>query len=466
MLTACTAPDALPATAQLQAPESATTVLSEADPVGLAVGTSAALFTSAPVAAVALESAPDTTSAEQQRLPLLLLGPDVEQEHAVVAELDRLGAQTVLATDGAAAKRASAWDGVDVVEDPADLPDRADPAPPPDLTVLATDGDSAAAATARAAGLAVTVVPDGDPRAVDELRGADRPERVLALGPEFGDPQRLDGHLATAAAGTELPGGGQLLFPGRYMIALYGHPGVAALGVLGEQPVDAAIQRAQAVAQEYEAHVDEPVVPAFEIISTVADTTPGPDGAYSSAADPEFLRPWVDAAADAGVYVVLDLQPGRTDFLSQAMLYEELLAEPHVGLALDPEWRLEPDQLPLRQIGSVGMDEVNAVSTWLADLTRDNALPQKLLLLHQFRIDMLPDRERLDTSRDELSYMIHADGFGDPEQKLETWTTLRADAPDDVVWGWKNFYDEDSPTFTPEQTMGVQPEPPVFVSYQ
>ena len=42
------------------------------------------------------------------------------------------------------------------------------------------------------------------------------------------------------------------------------------------------------------------------------------------------------------MYVVLDLQPGYTDFLAQAQRYEEFLAQPHVGLALDPEWRLAP----------------------------------------------------------------------------------------------------------------------------
>jgi len=36
------------------------------------------------------------------------------------------------------------------------------------------------------------------------------------------------------------------------------------------------------------------------------------------------------------------------------------------------------------QIGSVGVDEVNRAVTWLADLTRDKALPQKLLMLHRF----------------------------------------------------------------------------------
>ncbi len=34
------------------------------------------------------------------------------------------------------------------------------------------------------------------------------------------------------------------------------------------------------------------------------------------------------------------------------------------------------------------------------------------MILHQFRVDTVPERERLDTSRDELALMVHADGQG------------------------------------------------------
>ena len=115
------------------------------------------------------------------------------------------------------------------------------------------------------------------------------------------------------------------------------------------------------------------VVPAFEIIATVASSSAGPDGNYSAEADPEVLRPWVEAAGEAGLYVILDLQPGRTDFVTQAERYRSLLELPHVGLALDPEWRLGPGEVHLTQVGSVDVDEVNRVVTWLADLTRENA---------------------------------------------------------------------------------------------
>jgi hypothetical protein len=171
------------------------------------------------------------------------------------------------------------------------------------------------------------------------------------------------------------------------------------------------------------------------------------------------------AAAKAGVYVVLDLQPGRSDFLTQAKRYESLLAFPNVGLALDPEWRLKPDEFHLNQIGSVSAREVNGVTAWLADLTASRGLPQKLLLLHQFRQAMITDRDRIDASRKEVSVVIQMDGFGAPSTKLTTWRVIRAEAPKGVRFGWKNFYDEDRPTFTPRRTVDVRPSP-VFVSYQ
>jgi len=165
------------------------------------------------------------------------------------------------------------------------------------------------------------------------------------------------------------------------------------------------------------------------------------------------------------MYVMLDLQPGRTDFLTQAKLYEELLIQPHVGLALDPEWRLKPGQRHLVQIGSVTADEVNKTAAWLAELTRAHKLPQKVLMLHQFRLDMITDRARVETDHDELRVVIHADGFGTPPLKFNTWRAMHVNPPPNVWWGWKNFYDEDSPTFTPGQTVAVSPSP-VFISYQ
>ncbi|WP_418605889.1 hypothetical protein [Georgenia sp. SUBG003] len=300
---------------------------------------------------------------------------------------------------------------------------------------------------------------------------ATEPPSEAPREPGDGDARRgphadtLTWRTATAATGTELPGGGQLVLPGKTYVALYGTPGSGALGVLGEQDVPATVARAAEHAEPYRALTDTQVVPALEIIATVASSGPGEDGDYSAERSVDQLRPLVEAAHEHGQYVVLDLQPGRTDFVTQARRYEELLKLPNVGLALDPEWRLRPDQVHLRQIGQVDVAEVNQVVTWLADLTRANNLPQKVLVLHQFQVRMIPGVNDVDQFRSELAVVIHADGQGAQGDKQTTWRTLHANAPAVAHWGWKNFYDEDVPMLTPEQTMQVEPRP-AFVSYQ
>ena len=163
--------------------------------------------------------------------------------------------------------------------------------------------------------------------------------------------------------------------------------------------------------------------------------------------------------------MTLDLQPGRMDFLTQAERYRDLLRRPHVGLALDPEWRLKPNQKHLTQIGSVEPAEVTRTADWLAALVRDENLPQKVFVLHQFDAAMLGDRSRIDTSHPELATVIHADGHGTPSIKMKSWRRIVDGLPPNVRLGWKNFYTEDAPMFSPRRTLGVDPEP-WFVSYQ
>ncbi|MCF6734520.1 hypothetical protein [Blastococcus sp. KM273129] len=512
------------------APEERLTVVADEDPVGTAVSTSRALFGSSDVAVLADEGdragmLMGASAAVAMGVPLLVT-TGAETPEPVTGELDRLGTGAVLAVGDAAltgsdvdvvavaadAGAVAAATGLDLAdgepvpadgdaaavaaldpEEPAalraeggsgaaadpteegaggELPATTRPEPLEDTVVLASGepGSLAGIATARAAGARVLLTGGTtDPRTsadVVSALGEEDPGSVVALGAGFAAEDGLDWKVETAATGVQLPGGGQTLFPGKLLVALYGHPGTAALGLMGEQPVEAAVERARAHAAPYEPLVEETVVPAFEIIATIASASAGPDGDYSAEADPEFLRPWVEAAGEAGMYVVLDLQPGRTDFVTQAELYRSLLELPHVGLALDPEWRLEPDQVHLRQIGSVDVEEVNRVVTWLADLTRENQLPQKLLVLHQFRLDMIPGRDRVDLGRDELAVMVHADGQGGQGAKQGTWNALRQGAPEGLWWGWKNFYDEDIPMLTPDQTISdVEPDPQL-ISYQ
>ncbi|MCZ4653007.1 hypothetical protein O4157_16465 [Gordonia amicalis] len=396
-----------------------------------------------------------------KHVPVLTVTPQTAD--SVDDELGRLGVQRVV--------RLGEVEGLEGRRPAIDLGDLRGNRPrdgDEPIVLVSRDTPIDATLTARSAARVVEVPfpdPRANTRAVAALTGASSQTAIRAVGAGFGDDDDFAARVDQARRTPELPGGGQVVFPGRRMVALYGSPDAPALGPLGRQGIEASIERVRRLAADYQRVSAEPVVPAFEIIATVASSEPGEGSNYTSMIDPATLRPWVEAAGRAGVYVTLDLQPGRMDFLTQAQKYAELLALPHVGLALDPEWRLKPDQVHLTQIGSVEAAEVNRISAWLAGMVRERGLPQKLFVLHQFDAGMLGQRKNIVADRPELQVVLHADGHGTPPVKMETWRRLLGDLPAGVWMGWKNFYTEDKPTFSPATTMAVAPTP-WFVSYQ
>lgn len=473
-------------------PAQATTVLASPDPAALSVAASRLFLTHARSVVLTTDDDPAQLAraadlARARSAPLLLVGAQT------AAEVARLSSTEVLTVGPAAQQWATTTWAPEQLRILAD--DGTTPPPPQSAAVGAaeanaattvlttgTPGDVAAATTATVAGARVLTVPsagptpsrtldpagpEADPRADGDVVTAlaeHSPAHVVAFGDAFGTPAVLGERVSGSTSGVQVPGGGQLPLSGRRMVALYGSPATTRLGVLGEQTPAASVARARKLAEGYDGLDGVPAVPAFEIIATVASGSPGPDGDYSNESSVEDLLPWVEAAEAAGVYVVLDLQSGRSDFLSQARGYEQLLRRPGVGLALDPEWRLRPDQAPLQQVGSVDVAEVNEVGDWLAGLVRADHLPQKVFLLHQFRTAMITGRDRLG-GHDELVTVVQADGQGSQGAKLSTYAALTASSVGVDAWGWKNFYDEDLPMATPLQTVAVDPAPS-FVSYQ
>ncbi len=427
------------------------------------------LFASAPVAVLTSSDLGALTQAASSAVRLgapVLISDDAAAAAAVTDEVRRLGCRHVVVVGSA-----TTVPGVDSVSDASQLPIMR-PTPLKGTAVLAPvsnePGVVAATATARAAAADVVVIhgddPRADPAAVEALSETPH-EHVVAVGAGFGSAQQLSARVAVASTGVQLPGGGQRIFPGRRFVALYGHPGTASLGVLGAQDLDASINRARQMAAQYDALSDVPVIPTFEIIATVAQGAAGRDGNYSGESSVDSLRPWVEKATAAGFYVVLDLQPGRADLLSQAKLYTSLLEQPNVGLAVDPEWALGPTQLPLKQIGSIDSSSLNEVGAWLDQLTSSKHLPQKLFVLHQFRLSMIGNEAKLRTDYDNLAVLIHMDGQGTQPNKAATWHSVVASAPKGVPFGWKNFTKEDHPMLSPEQTMARTPQP-MMISYQ
>jgi hypothetical protein len=452
-------------------------------PSAMAAGVAHRLFASSPVVVVADGSGSPAALAEaasyagRKSAPMLLTSagqqPGQLLSGATVAEIRALHPEDVLVVGVSARVLRAQLVRPNVVTGMSGLPAVRRPAPLQRVALLVPGGPRsagtvAAIATAGSAGVQVVPVRDADPQADSvsiEALARSKPDQVLAIGAAFGTASSLAARVAVAETGVQLPGGGQILFPGHRLVCLYGEPGTPALGALGEQGLEASIARIRGLAAMYRPLSRVPVVPAFEILATVAQGSAGPNGLYSYENSVASLRPWVQAANKAGLYVLLDLQPGRANLLVQAKLYRSLLRLPDVGLALDPEWKLQPGQVPLQQIGSVNVTEINSVIRWLAALTARYHLPQKLLVLHQFRLSMIQGESRLDTHNSDLAIVIHMDGQGTPSDKQQTWDAIVGAAPRGVFFGWKNFFVKDHPMLDPQQTMRHWPQP-VMISYE
>jgi predicted small lipoprotein YifL len=258
----------------------------------------------------------------------------------------------------------------------------------------------------------------------------------------------------------QLPQGGTKLFPDYRVVAYYGTAGNAALGVLGEGSPDKVLPRLRSAARGFAG--DRRLQVAYELIATVAQAKPGKDGDYSKMIDEAAIARYVEQARRNKVLVILDLQPGRGNFLPQAERMEKFLVQPHVGLALDPEWRMPPGKLPGRTIGRVAPAEVNQVSAYVSGLVEKHNLPEKLFVLHQFRSSMLPDVHKV-VKRPGLAMVQHVDGFGTRSEKDATWRRLRR--PQQFHMGYKLFYDEDINRYGARDVLKFKPVPEL-VSFQ
>jgi hypothetical protein len=299
--------------------------------------------------------------------------------------------------------------------------------------------------------------------------GADAPEAEApgssapAVAPSSAGPSAVPGSAPSAtseAQQAQLPLGGTRIFPTYRVVAYYGTPGTGTLGVLGEGSPDRMLPRLRAAAKPFAG--DRKVQVAYELIASVAQAGPGKDGDYSQMIPMDKIQQYVDQARRNKVLVILDLQPGRGDFLPQARQLERFLVQPHVGLALDPEWRMPKGKVPGRTIGQVGSAEINRVSDYVSGLVARHRLPEKLFVLHQFRASMLPDVAKIQ-KQPGLAMVQHIDGFGTRSEKDATWDRLRR--PQQFHLGYKLFYDEDIKRYGPADLLKFK-NVPELVSYQ
>lgn len=325
----------------------------------------------------------------------------------------------------------------------------------------------APATTAPMAPTEAPVVTESDPTLVvaedivPEQTVVETPAAVGANlnGDEFVQAPRMPTSEAAAVAAAPLD---TALLPEYRIVAYYGHPHDPNMGIVGEVPKEELAKQVKTLAADYAAaDPSRPVIPAFELIATVAQRVPGSDGAYILDTDHETLTEYIDYAEEEGMIVLLDLQIGRSTVANEIEKVRDLLARPNVHLALDPEFAVAEGQIPGEYIGSLPAASITYAQQVLAEISAEQGVPPKILVVHQFREDMIVGKDQLSPVAG-VQLVIDADGYGAPELKTAVYNFLVRDEPVEFA-GIKLFYRQDMPLMSPRDILDLVPAPDVII---
>lgn len=252
------------------------------------------------------------------------------------------------------------------------------------------------------------------------------------------------------------------LLPTNRILSYYGFPKNELMGILGEYGKDdlRALLEQQAAAYQ-QLDPARPVLLAFELMASVAMRDSGPDNDHLEYTDPDVIDDYVRYTREHGMLLFLDMQFGRNDVERELYKASPWLVEPHVHLALDPEFAVGPDEVPGEVLGSIDAADITRAQQQLADLSTRLGIPPKILLVHQFNFASITNPEQLGEVAG-VQFVHEIDGWGDPDMKRETYRVLVESGPQ-LFHGFKLWYRQDVPLMTEAEVLALDPAPDVII---
>lgn len=266
----------------------------------------------------------------------------------------------------------------------------------------------------------------------------------------------------TEPAPQGLPRGGTEFFPRYRLFGYVGYPGDKVLGRLGEGDVEDRMAELAKQSDDEGWAQGREIMPVMELIVSLAVATPEADGLYRLRMPDSAIASWLNVARRHKAILLLDIQPGRADFMSELKHVEKWLKEPDVGVALDPEWAVDAGQVPGKVFGNTSGKELNACAAYLSDIVKANGLPEKMMVYHVLHPTIV--RNEADLKKHEgVVALKSVDGIGSPAAKVDTWEKVVATTPKDIAMGFKLFFTEDvtrgGRLMTRAEVLALSPEP-------
>lgn len=289
--------------------------------------------------------------------------------------------------------------------------------------------------------------------------------KVRALA-NTSDTSRIDPYWPVTDAAYPLEGA---LLPKKRIVAYYGNFYSKGMGILGQYAEDVVLDRLRGEVRVWEAaDPATPVVPAIDYIAVTAQRDPGADGMYRLRMPDSHIARAVAMAEKVDGIVILEVQPGLSDMMTELRALESYLALPQVHVAIDPEFAMRGRGLPGRVVGTVSGAQMNEVAEYLASIVSQYDLPPKTLIVHRYTQAMVTDADEI-TPLPEVQIVMDMDGWGPPAQKVATYNAYIYPEPVQFT-GFKLFYRNDtwqsgSRLVSPEEVLDLVPIPS-FIQYQ
>ena len=245
------------------------------------------------------------------------------------------------------------------------------------------------------------------------------------------------------------------------LVTWYGNPRSKLMGILGELSGAALSEGLRTQAAAYQAVTTQTVLAAYQVVAVVAQCTEGNDKKWRRRETADVIQKLLDEARANGFKLILDIQPGRSTVADEVAALKPFLSEPDVYLALDPEFAMDSCEIPGRHIGQMAAADINAALTALEQIITEKRLPPKVLIVHQFREDMLPDKKAIQASPS-VDVVLNMDGFGTQVLKKASYAMVMKQGTLEFA-GIKLFYKQDTKLFTPAQVMALNPKPSVVI---
>lgn len=252
--------------------------------------------------------------------------------------------------------------------------------------------------------------------------------------------------------------------PANRLVVYYGNPFSSAMGPIGAYSDSELLallnQQAQAYADLDPSH---PVIPALDYVTPVVQGSPQANGTWTARMPDDSIEYYRELANSNHMLFFMDMQIGHSTIQNEVNALWPFLEQPGVDLALDPEFDMPPGTIPDVNLGHMSAAEINWVIDQLSNLVQTHHLPPKILIIHQFRVEMLPDWQNIHL-KPGVEVVTCVDGFGPPGSKIDDYRIF--DQQQLIQYaGFKLFYNLDKPLMSPSDVLQLNP-PPLMVMYQ